>query len=566
MPFEIPLILKSPGNRNRLLRILDREITKAEQNEILGKEATSKAGIDACIHDPLKFVQTAFPWGVKGGPLEHHEGPDEWQVGFLSDIRDRLAQQFSKSTRAELIQAAIQMATASGHGIGKSTTVAWLVLWAMTMPDTKGVITANTDKQLLTKTMPELAKWYHMCVCKHWWVLTATSLYSASAAHQKTWRVDAIPWTINNTEAFAGLHNQGKRILLIFDEGSAIPDIIWEVAEGALTDKDTQIIWAVFGNPTRSTGRFKECFGRFRHRWIRRQVDSRSVKITNKTQIDQWQADYGEDSDFFRVRVRGVFPRAGSMQFIPSDIVDMAMAADREVIPTIMDPLIMGVDCARYGDDQSVIKIRRGRDGRSYPAMKFRGVNTVELAAKVAELSLEIKPDAIFVDGGGVGGGVVDHLRWLQVRNVVEVQFGSKADRAPATESGFVVYANKRAEMWGLMKDWLKGAMLEYDTELHQDLIGVEYGYVLKDGKDAILLEKKEDMKKRGLASPDGADALALTFAYPVAPSDHTKAFSTGTKHQVDYNPMASAYNPSTGQEPSGAKRSTWMPHGQRRG
>jgi hypothetical protein len=565
VPFEIPLILKSPGNRVRLLRILDREIAKAEQATILGKEATSKAGIDACLNDPLRFVQTAFPWGEAGTPLERYEGPDEWQVGLLSDIRDKLAQNQSKSARSQIIQSAIQTATASGHGVGKSALVAWLILWAMTMPDTKGIVTANTDTQLRTKTWPECAKWYQLCICKHWWVMTATSLYSANANHEKTWRIDAIPWSVNNTEAFAGLHNQGRRILLIFDEASAIPDIIWEVSEGMLSDADTQIVWAVFGNPTRSTGRFKECFGRFRHRWIRRQVDSRTVKITNKAQIDQWQADYGEDSDFFRVRVRGVFPRAGSTQFIGSDLVDMAMSTEREYQATVMDPLVMGVDCARFGDDQSVIYVRRGRDARTIPPFKFRGVDNVFLAARVSEIALELKVDAIFVDEGGLGSGVVDHLRWMQIRNMVPIQFGAKADRHPATDSGPVSYANKRAEMWGMMKDWLKGAVLPYDQELYQDLIGVEYGYVLRDGRDAILLEKKEDMKKRGMASPDAADALALTFAYPVAPSDHTKAFSTGTKHQVDYNPMAAAYNPSTGQEPSGAKRSTWMPHGQRR-
>ena len=114
------------------------------------------------------------------------------------------------------------------------------------------------------------------------------------------------------------MHNQGKRIIALFDEASSIPDVIWETTEGALTDKDTEIIWGVFGNPTRNTGRFRECFagGRFQHRWQPRQVDSRTARLTNKEEIAEWINDYGEDSDFVRVRVKGIFPRAGSMQFV----------------------------------------------------------------------------------------------------------------------------------------------------------------------------------------------------------------------------------------------------------
>src|SRR5690606_38633063 len=112
-----------------------------------------------------------------------------------------------------------------------------------------------------------------------------------------------VPWSERNTEAFAGLHNAGKRIIVIFDEASAIPDIIWETTEGALTDVDTEILWFVFGNPTRNTGRFRDCFdgGKFAHRWRQQKVDSRQVQRTNKKEIEDWIADYGLDSDFVRV-------------------------------------------------------------------------------------------------------------------------------------------------------------------------------------------------------------------------------------------------------------------------
>lgn len=446
--------------------------------------------------DPYGFVMFAFPWG--SGPLADKTGPDKWQRAVLESIRDGAA-----------LETAYQDATASGHGVGKSALVAWLLLWAMsTFEDTRGVVTANTENQLRTKTWAELSKWHRLLINRHWFKLTATALFSVQPAHEKTWRIDAVPWSENNTEAFAGLHNEGRRIIVVFDEASAIPDIIWETTEGALTDANTEIYWFAFGNPTRNTGRFKECFNRFRHRWNTRQVDSRTVEITNKAQIAEWVEDFGEDSDFVRVRVKGIFPRAGSVQFISGEIVEDARK--REVETLSHEPLIMGVDVARFGDDRTVLCYRRGRNGACIPWQTFRNLDTMQVAAKVAEAHTIRKPAAIFVDEGGLGAGVVDRLRQLSVP-VTGVNFGGKPDRAQ-TDDGIKV-RNKRAEMWAFMRAWLKGGAIPDDHELAADLTGVEYGF---DENQAIQLEKKESMKKRGLASPDLGDALALTFAYPV--------------------------------------------------
>ena len=481
-----------------------------------------------CTSDPLLFVERAFPWLEAGTELAEQPGPDSWQRDVLCHVRDGLM------TPSQ----AIQVAVASGHGVGKSALVSWMILWAVsTFEDTKIIVTANTEMQLRTKTWPELARWHRLFIAKHWFTLTATSMYAADPKHERTWRVDAIPWSESRTESFAGLHNQGKRIGVFFDEASAIPDIIWQTTEGALTDSDTQIIWCCFGNPTRNTGRFRECFGRLRHRWRTYQVDGRTARIPNKAQIQQWLEDYSEDSDFFRVRVRGVFPRAGSMQFIPGDVVDDARL--REPTASLMDPVVMGVDVARFGDDSTVIVVRRGRDAVSVPWIKLRGVDTMTVAARVVELAREHQPDAIFVDAGGVGGGVVDRLRMLR-QPVIEVQFGGSADRSSATGEGAVAYANKRSEMWGTMRDWLRGGAIPDDPELVADLTGVEYGYTMLKGRDAVQLEKKSDMKKRGLGSPDCADALAVTFAYPVHPSDHTFNVTRGAnQHQIEYDSLA---------------------------
>lgn len=444
---------------------------------------------DECYASPLEYVLRAFDWGR--GPLEGHPGPDTWQADVMRDIG------------AGTVSAteALRVAVASGHGIGKSALVAWIILWAMsTRPHLNGVVTANTGTQLETKTWRELAVWHKRAINAHWFSWTATRF--AQVDHPETWFVAAIPWAKERSEAFAGQH--AEHVLVIYDEASAVDDAIWQVSEGAMTTPGA--IWCAFGNPTRNTGRFRECFGRFKHRWTTRQIDSRTARMANRAQLDQWVADYGEDSDFVRVRVRGVFPRAGSAQFIDADMIESARV--RPATAAASHPVVMGVDVARFGDDQTVVWFRQGRDARSIPARKWRGIDTMQTAGHVAHLASQVGPAAIFVDGNGVGGGVVDRLRQLGYR-VIEVQAGGRATNADD-------YYNKAAETWGLMREWLRdGGAIPDDVDLIADLGGREFGF---DATNRVQLERKEEMKKRGLASPDCADALALTFAEPVAP------------------------------------------------
>lgn len=477
---------------------------------------------------PDEWVWWAFPWG-EDGQLEGEE-PDEWQLSVLRDIRDGLL----------TLEQAIQLATTSGHGIGKSALVAWLILWAMsTMTDTVGVVTANTENQLKTKTWVQVAKWYRMFIARDLFKLTATALFSADPEHEKTWRFDMVPWSERNTEAFAGLHNLGRRILVLFDEASAIPDAIWEVTEGALTDEDTQIMWIVFGNPTRNAGRFRECFpgGKFAHRWKSRAIDSRSVSRTNKDQLQRWVDDYGEDHDFVRVRVRGVFPRQDAISFIPLELAREAAA--RQLDPELLrgQPLVMGVDVARFGDDSSVVWFRKGRDAKSIPPMIFQGINTVQLAAQVSDAFTRHAASMVFVDGGGVGGGVVDNLRRLRIP-VIEVQFGAKPDGIGTTDQG-VKYLNKRAEIWGIMRDWLSGGMIPddipgQDQGLCEELAGPTFSF---NNQEMIVLEKKTDMRRRNVPSPNKADALACTFALPVMAPPPRELPYLRAPVPPDYNP-----------------------------
>lgn len=451
-------------------------------------------------HDPAGFAAEMFPWGA--GELSDATGPREWQRDALTVIGAHLS---NPETRHK----PLRIAVASGHGIGKSACIGMVINWAMsTCEDCRVVVTANTESQLRTKTWPEISKWARLSLTAAWWKVPAMSLYSADSGHEKSWRADAIPWSENNTEAFAGLHNKGKRIVLIFDEASAIADKVWEVAEGALTDEGTEIIWLAFGNPTQNTGRFRECFGRYRNLWVTRQIDSRTVEGTNRAYLDELVATYGEDSDIARVRVRGQFPAQAAEQFISWQTVEDAQQRRLDFLDKGA-PLILGVDIARFGDDKSVIRGRQGRDGKPFKPIKWVGMDTVFSAGKVAEAIDRLQPQAVFIDGGGVGGGVVDILK-ARGYKVIEVNFGAQARNSR-------MYANKRAEMWGDLREWLKTAAIDSDPELHDDLVGPEYGFD-KDGR--VILERKEDMKRRGLASPDDGDSLALTLAEPVQRTD----------------------------------------------
>ena len=466
------------------------------------------ADIGSFSADPLGYVRYAFPWCE--GELQDAAGPRQWQVEICRVIGDHL-QSPERFTP-------LSLAVSSGHGIGKTALIAMISNWAKdTCEDCRIVVTANTESQLATKTWPEICKWTRLAITNRWWNIGATTISIKEKAHERQWRIDRIPWSENNTEAFAGLHNKGKRIVVIYDEASAIADAIWEVTEGALTDENTEIIWIAFGNPTKNSGRFHECFGRYKHRWKTRQIDSRGIEGTNKEQLDKWVNDYGEDSDFVRVRVRGEFPRAGSTQFIAGDVV--SAARHRRLEPSAYEHQwkILICDVARFGDDQTVIGMRQGYKFEILD--KLRGQSVVQTARRVQMRAKEHDVRTIVIDGDGSGGGVVDI-----VRDEMEAWFSANPARRLMEFHGGMTpldgfaYFNLRANMWGLMRDWLHSGQIPDDPEMESDLTGPEYFF---SSKNQIQLEKKEDMKKRGLSSPDLGDTLAMSFCAYTAGKTH---------------------------------------------
>ncbi len=490
--------------------------------------------IASCANDPVAFARVAFPWG-EGELIDYPWtedvcGLDDWQLKVLCDLRDGL-------TSIDGAMMAVQEAVASGHGVGKSALVAIIILWAIsTEANTKGIVTANTEKQLVTKTWAELAKWKRMCICEHWFELTATALFAKDQRYSKTWRIDMVPWSEKNSEAFAGLHNKGRRVLLIFDEASAIPDIIWEVAEGALTDEDTQIIFCAFGNPTRARGRFRDCFSRFKQRWRTYHVDSRTARMTNKRQLQVWIDDYGIESDFVKVRVLGQFPSADiNALFLEAD-VDAAMNRLPKKGSFEFMEKVLGVDVARQGGDDSVIAARHGKV--IYPLKRMHIPDSQLVAQAVAAEQDAFGgnkgecDDATLVDAtGGYGTGVVDALRTMN-RSCIEVYFSGKAADPR--------YFNKRSEMFFLFAKWVKaGGCLPKDKFLREELLAVTYSFQ----GDKFRICEKDDIKEEIGRSPDAADACACTFAVPVAPgaAPHGSPIQQGQRQAGvlnDYDPF----------------------------
>lgn len=481
-----------------------------------------------------KFVLFNFPWGKEFTPLHRFKGPRTWQREELQAISEHIK---NNRLRMELGQTPLvyRSATASGRGIGKSALVSWLILWQMTCQvGSTTIVAANSQDQLETKTWGELGNWHTMALNNHWFELGARKLKPAEwylnilkkelSLDDKYYYANAQLWNEDHVDSFAGAHNP-KGMLVIYDEASGIPQPIWTITKGFFTEPSLHRYWACFSNPRRNTGPFFECFNANRDIWRHRNIDARTVEDTDITVYNDIIREFGEDSREAKVEVKGQFPDQGDRQFISRDIVEGA--AEREDLDDSWAPLIMGVDPARFGDDVTVIRFRQGRNGRLIAPVKLKGADNMEVANKCAELINKYDPDAICIDAGN-GTGVIDRLKELKYRGIHEVWFGSKSLQPE--------YANRRTELWGLMREWLKGAAIDKDKLLLDDLVAPEYKFM--GGSDKQRLETKEELKARGFHSPDDADALACTFHVNPARRDSKKYRSGKESRQckdVDY-------------------------------
>lgn len=411
--------------------------------------------------------------------------PDEWQGNVLSSV--------NKHRRT---------AVRSGHGVGKTRLAASSIHWFMATRSYPRIrATANTEKQIMSVLWAELATVNRAARNRELFDYQKTSFRLMDAP--ETHFAEAIAWSKEKSEAFAGIH--AKNVLYVYDEASAIDDLIWEVSQGAMTEEGGR--WLALGNPTRNNGKFNDCFGI--NAWQESDVDTskwHSYTIScydsprvSEEYINEIVREYGKGSDPFRVRVLGLPPLQESQQFISLELFDKSlhnMGGFAE-----HNPKILGIDVARFGDDNSVGWERRGNSTRRI--FKLNGQDTMKITGQVLHAINEAKKepyDVICIDDVGVGGGVVDRLREQGI-SVVGVNAGMASRRKDCK--------NMRAELWKTGKEWMEKGKVE--EELRNDLTGIQYYY---DSGDRLVMERKVDMKKRGLASPDDADAFLLTF-YP---------------------------------------------------
>lgn len=457
--------------------------------------------------DPLGFVRACFRWG-QPGPLQPYREPDRWQCEFLEwlggAIQDR---RFDGIHPVMPIRAAVS----SGHGIGKGALAGMLVAFLMsTRRDAKGVITANTNTQLQDKTWATIQIWVQRCLTAHWFELNTSIMYRKG--FRASWKCSPQTCDPDNSEAFAGQHNSASTSFYINDEDSNVPESIHEVQEEGLTDGEP--MWFLFGNPTRRRGTFYDVvFSGKGHQWKTWVLDARTCHFPNKQLLTEQEGEWGEDSDRFRVRVRGLPPRAEDAQFIDFDRVTAAQKRQVVVLPD--EPLVAGCDLAWGGADSNVIRFRRGRDARSVPAIRIPGELTRDpavLTNRLADVLMRTYHDQavtmLFLDSAGIAGAVGTRLRALGHQNVLEVNFGADS---PDPKCRYM-----RDYMWSQLKDWLLTGAIDRSPRLETDLCGPG---LREDLKQRVWLESKKEMKARDVASPDEGDALALTFAQPVGVS-----------------------------------------------
>ena len=390
---------------------------------------------------------------------------------------------------------------------------AMLVDWLMvTRPHTQGVVTANTSTQLETKTWAAIRRWTKMMLWAHWFTINTQRMYHK--AYPESWFMTCQTCRPENSEAFAGQHARDSSSAYFWDEDSNIAALLHEVAEGGMTDGEP--FQFRFGNPTRNSGDFYECcFGKQRDFWHPTIVDSRQSRFSNKEVIARWVDVHGEDSDFVRVRVRGLPPRASDLQFIDQDRIRAAQR--REITSFDDDPLVVGVDFSGGGQAWNVVRFRRGLDARSLPPIRIPGEKTRHdrsaFLSVLANLLADKRPDhkitAMFCDSA-FGSPYVERLRSMGYTNVHEIAFGE-------TESPDPLHAaNMRAYMWRQCRDWLLVAGIDDKDEKLADDLGTPGSHL--DRKDRTVIESKEDISDRGAGPIDDADALVLTFATPVVP------------------------------------------------
>ncbi len=394
-----------------------------------------------------------------------------------------------------------KMSVRSGHGTGKSTSASWAMLWFLLLRfPNKVVVTAPTSSQLFDALFAELKRWINELPPHLQQLLTVKSdrVELTSAASEAF--ISARTSRAETPEALAGVHSEN--VLLVVDEASGVPEKVFEAAAGSMSGHSATTL--LLSNPTRSSGTFYESQTRMSKSWWTRRWSCVESPLVSDEFVNEMRERYGEESNAFRIRVLGEFPMADDDTIIPFHLAHSATQRDIEMTPDIKP--IWGLDVARFGTDKTALCKRYGNVVTDIDA--WQGLDLMQTVGRVmAEyeaLPSSQRPTEILVDSIGVGGGVVDRLRELGV----PVR-GINVGEAPAMGK---TYMNLRSELWFKTKGWLedRSCKIPRNDQLVAELTGIRYAFT-SSGK--MKAESKDAMRKRGLKSPDLADALCLTMA-----------------------------------------------------
>lgn len=431
-------------------------------------------------NDPVGFVRNVLGFE-----------PDAWQIEMLEAIA----------------QGKRQISVRSGHGVGKSSAASWAMLWFLTTRyPVKVVVTAPTSAQLFDALFAELKTNLRKLPEAVQQLFNPKQERIELVADPEGAFISARTARAESPEALQGVHSEN--VLLVADEASGVPEAVFEAAIGSMSGEHATTL--LLGNPTRTSGFFFDSHHKNRDDWHTIHVSCLNSKLVSDAFVSQVARTYGEDSNAYRVRVLGEFPRADDDTVISLELAEGAR--DRDVQPVKSSPMIWGVDVARFGDDCTALAKRRG-NAQVGRVQTWKKLDIMQVAGVVKaewdQTPAIDRPVEILVDSIGLGAGVVDRLRELQlpVRGV-------NVSESPALKGA---YGNLRSELWFLARAWFerRDCKLEDDEALIADLVSVKY--LPPDSTGKIRVESKEATKKRLRRSPDVADAFLLTFAADAA-------------------------------------------------
>jgi phage terminase large subunit len=422
-------------------------------------------------------------------------------VAFVREVLGAEPDPWQRDVLTALGRGHTRISIRSGHGVGKSTTLAWTMIWfLLTRFPCKTVVTAPSAPQLFDALWSDMRSWLQRLPDAWLMLLDIQSDHVSLKARPDDAFISARTSRAETPDSLQGVHS--KHVLLVIDEAAGVPEPVFEAAGGSMSTVGAITIMA--GNPTRTVGTFWRSHTLDKDRWFTLKVPALGNPRVGPQYPEEIAARYGTDSNQYRIRVLGEFPLAEGDTLIPAVLVEDAMR--REATIDAVAPLIWGLDVARFGTDASCL-IKRQGTAIIEPPRRWTGFDGMQLTgAIVAEFkrTSENPPQAIVVDAIGLGGPVADRLRELRLP-AIDVN----VSESPSSEGRFV---RLRDELWQSVRDWFdnRTVSLPWDDQLRDDLCAPRYGFS-SDGK--LRVESKDQLRSRGIPSPDSADALCLSFA-----------------------------------------------------